>query len=112
VNPETLSLYPRRIGTNRPNPYTFPGAFDRLANPGYLQVYENRQCGAGGLPVPLTALGVDPAIIPPALNDLIANAIFNANGNGQTPAPPCELQPDFPTSHTHYPHVTALPPAG
>jgi phospholipid/cholesterol/gamma-HCH transport system substrate-binding protein len=110
VNPETLSLYPRRIGTNRPNPYTFPGAFTRLADPGFLQVYENRQCGAGGIPLPLSALGVNPALVPPALSTLIANTIFNANGGGATPAPPCELQPDFPTSNTHYPHVTALPP--
>jgi virulence factor Mce-like protein len=110
VNPETLSLYPRRLGTNRPNPYTFPGAFLRLANPGFLQVYENRQCGAGGIPLPLSSLGVNPALIPPVLNTLIANSIFNAQGGGATPAPPCELQPDFPTSNTHYPHVVALPP--
>src|SRR6185437_10255336 len=38
VNPETLSLYPRRLGSNRPNPYQFPEAFKRLASPGYLQV--------------------------------------------------------------------------
>ena len=50
VNPETLAVYPGRVGTNRPNPYTFPGAYKRLANPGFLQVYENRQCGAGGDP--------------------------------------------------------------
>jgi phospholipid/cholesterol/gamma-HCH transport system substrate-binding protein len=113
VNPETLSTYPRRIGTNRPNPYEFPGAFTRLANPGFLQVYENRQCGAGGIPVPLSSVGINPGLIPPALNSLIANSIFNANGGGGTPAPPCELQPDFTTlgGTTHYPHVVALPPA-
>jgi phospholipid/cholesterol/gamma-HCH transport system substrate-binding protein len=112
VNPETLSLYPRRLGTNRPNPYQFPGAFTRLANPGFLQVYENRQCGAGGIPLPLSSLGINPALVPPAISDLIANSIFNANGGGQTPAPPCELQPKFPTSNTQYPHVEALPPPG
>jgi ABC-type transporter Mla subunit MlaD len=113
VNPETLSLYPHRLGTNRPNPYQFPGAFKRLANPGYLQVYENRHCGAGGTPLPLSALGLDPTLIPPALNQLIANSIFNAQGGGQTPAPPCELQGKFTTPFggtTQYPHVTAYPP--
>src|SRR4051794_13474236 len=31
LNAENLAVYPKRIGTNRPNPYTYPGAFDRLA---------------------------------------------------------------------------------
>ena len=94
VNPETLSLYPRRIGSNRPNPYTFPGAFTRLNSPGYLQVYENRQCGAGGIPLPLSSLGVNPGLVP---------------------APPCQLQPDFTTKFggtSHYPHVVGYPPPG
>ena len=113
VNPETLAVYPRRVGTNRPNPYTFPGAYKRLASPGFLQVYENRQCGAAGIPLPLSALGVNPVLIPPALNTLIANSIFNAQGNGQTPAPPCEKQGKFTTNFggtNEYPHVVAYPP--
>jgi phospholipid/cholesterol/gamma-HCH transport system substrate-binding protein len=113
VNPETLAVYPGRVGTNRPNPYTFPGAYKRLANPGFLQVYEDRQCGAGGIPLPLSALGVNPVLIPPALNTLIANSIFNAQGNGQTPAPPCEKQGKFTTNFggtNQYPHVVAYPP--
>jgi len=114
VNPETLAVYPRRVGTNRPNPYHFPGAFERLANPGYLRVMENRHCGAAGIPLPLSSLGINPALIPPVLNTLIANTIFNAGGDGQTPAPPCELQPDFrtPGGVTQYPHVVAYPPGG
>ena len=31
ANPENLAVYPRRIGTNRPNPYEFPDAFKKLA---------------------------------------------------------------------------------
>ena len=113
VSPETLAVYPRRPGTNRPNPYTFPGAFKRLASPGFLQVYENRQCGAGGIPLPLSSLGVNPALIPPELNTLIANSIFNAQGNGVTPSPPCEKQGKFTTNFggtNEYPHVVAYPP--
>ncbi len=112
VNYETLALYPRRVGTNRPNPYHLPGSFERLARPGYLQVFENRQCGAGGIPLPLSSLGVNPALIPPALNTLIANTIFNAQGGGEAPAPPCELQPrfDLPGGRTQYPRVVAYPP--
>ena len=112
VNPENLALYPRRIGTNRPNPYHFPGDFQRLANPGFLQVFENRQCGAAGIPVPLSSLGVNLALIPPALNTLVANIIFNAQGGGVVPAPPCELQGKFTTTAgtTQYPRVAAYPP--
>jgi hypothetical protein len=113
VNPETLSVYPSRLGTNRPNPYIHPGGFKRLASPGYLQVYENRHCGAAGVPLPLAALGINPTLIPPALNTLIGNAIFNAGGSGGTPSPPCELQGKFTTNFggtTQYPHVVAYPP--
>ena len=31
LNPENLAVYPRRIGTNRPNAYTKPGNFTQLA---------------------------------------------------------------------------------
>jgi len=113
VGPETLAVYPSRVGTSRPNPYTFPGAYKRMSSPGFLQVYDNRHCGAGGIPLPLSALGVNPTLIPPALNTLIANSIFNAQGNGQTPTPPCELQGKFTTNFggtSQYPHVVAYPP--
>jgi phospholipid/cholesterol/gamma-HCH transport system substrate-binding protein len=113
VNPETLAIYPSRLSTNRPNPYYTPGAFKRLANPGFLQVYDNRKCGAAGIQLPLSALGSNPALIPPALNTLIGNAIFNAQGNGLTPAPPCEQQGKFTTNFggtNQYPHVVAYPP--
>src|SRR5215211_7227230 len=29
-NPENLAVYPRRLGTNRPNPYAQPGMFNKL----------------------------------------------------------------------------------
>jgi hypothetical protein len=75
-------------------------------------VFENRQCGAGGIPLPLSAVGVNPALIPPTINSLIGQAIFNAGGGGGTPAPPCVLAPDFttPGGTTHYPHVVVRPP--
>ena len=47
-NPEILAAYPRRIGTNRPNPYALPGAFDKLAErPRGLREPPLRPRGAG-----------------------------------------------------------------
>src|ERR1700754_463154 len=47
LNPENLAVYPRRLPTNRPNPYRFPGGFNEL-NSG-LPVYEDRQCTGSNL---------------------------------------------------------------
>ncbi|WP_028064785.1 MlaD family protein [Solirubrobacter soli] len=47
LNPENLAVYPKRLPTNRPNPYRLPGGFDEM-NQG-LSVYEDRQCTGGTL---------------------------------------------------------------
>jgi phospholipid/cholesterol/gamma-HCH transport system substrate-binding protein len=112
VVPEGLAVFPRRLGTNRPNAYMLPGGFRKLGRPA-PDVYENRHCGAAGIPLPLSSLGVNPALIPPAINTLIANSVFNAQGNGQIPAPPCNKQGPFTTNFggtSTYPHVVAYPP--
>jgi virulence factor Mce-like protein len=43
LGPESLALYPQRIGTDRANPYFKPGAFRALGNGG-LQVFSNSSC--------------------------------------------------------------------
>ncbi len=43
LNPENLAAYPRRIGSNRTNPYQLPGNFTKLASG--LESYETRHCG-------------------------------------------------------------------
>ncbi len=43
LNAENLAAYPRRIGSNRPNPYQLPGGYKKLSSG--LEVYENRHCG-------------------------------------------------------------------
>src|SRR4051795_11586682 len=51
INPENLAAYPTRIGSNRPNAYTFSGQFNALANlhagTGTPPLYETRHCGNG-----------------------------------------------------------------
>ena len=60
LNPENLAAYPKRLPTNRPNPYTQPGSFDQLRTG--LPSYETRQCTNG--PVP-TIDNVPTQVIPP-----------------------------------------------
>ena len=130
-NPENLAFYPRRIGSNRPNAYQFPTAFNRLANPGYLQVFEERGCGNGiptlisagalaGGTLPTGVLpGVLPEQLPTILPDQLRNLIdqFAFKGGSGIPAPPCERQPKFPSlgaidEQTDYPHVYPDAPTG
>jgi len=46
LNPETLAVYPRRIGSNRTNPYMKPGGYRNLGSGGLLS-YDTRHCGNG-----------------------------------------------------------------
>jgi len=59
ANPENLAVYPRRIGTNRPNPYQHPNAFANLRQG--LAQYETRHCGQG-VPTLVTSLAQVPAV--------------------------------------------------
>src|SRR5215207_1877982 len=117
LNLENLAAYPRRIGTNRPNPYQLPGGYRRLAQ--FLQVYEGRHCGrpdptiaaappaVPGAPVPVPT-PVPPSVsgITPELLEQITQFVLPPGG---VPAPPCEYQNKFTTGGeiTRYPHVTA-----
>jgi phospholipid/cholesterol/gamma-HCH transport system substrate-binding protein len=43
IGPESLAVYPQRVGSNRANPYFQPGAFRSLANGG-LSVFSTANC--------------------------------------------------------------------
>ena len=99
VNPENFAVYPRRIGTNRPNPYMFPRGFDQL--PQGMPQYETRQCGRGTPTIANPLLD----ILPQALQDNIQKYAFGAqSGVG---APPCKQQDKYTTSGetSQFPHV-------
>ncbi|MDA0169853.1 MCE family protein [Solirubrobacter taibaiensis] len=79
LNPENLAVYPNRLPTNRPNPYTLPNHFDQIATG--LPVYEDRQCNAGNLLPSITNTPIDlvnnvvdavPTVIPPLVPGLPA----------------------------------------
>jgi phospholipid/cholesterol/gamma-HCH transport system substrate-binding protein len=103
-NPENLALYPRRIGSNRPNPYPFPDSFAQLAQ-GMAQ-YETRQCGAGEPTLAQTTVDNVLSLAPQPLASIVGKPadqvvqdiqqfVFGGGPNGAVPAPPCKLQPDF-----------------
>src|SRR3954447_15384728 len=83
LNAENLAVYPRRLPTNRPNPYRLPGGFDQI-NQG-LPVYENRQCSATNLMPTITNA---PAELPNA-----AGGIVSLPPIGLPPIPQIPLTP-------------------
>ena len=94
LNPEVLAAYPKRIGSNRPNPYTMPGAFTQLGT-GAFPEFETRQCGRG---VPVISQQVDPLLsllIPQALLDRLEQFADPVTSAGQVPAPTCNQQGPF-----------------
>jgi phospholipid/cholesterol/gamma-HCH transport system substrate-binding protein len=134
LNPENLAVYPRRVGTNRPNAYMQPRGSDDL--PRGMAVYEDRHCGnpvpgavndppllpqlptpelpsVPGLPVPVPSVVPD---LPTAeemqalVDDDLLDRIFRfAYNSGSVPAPPCRKQAPFTYGGdtSQYPHVTA-----
>ncbi|MEA2445516.1 MAG: phospholipid/cholesterol/gamma-HCH transport system substrate-binding protein [Thermoleophilales bacterium] len=126
INPENLAAYPRRIATNRPNPYTAPGLHD--LHP--LKVFGTYACGTAAIP-PLAPPGTPPPDplplpiapgapglpaptpptdqLPSALRDLINTYAYN---NGNPTAPPCVEQDPlggFIGQTGKYPHIVKAP---
>jgi phospholipid/cholesterol/gamma-HCH transport system substrate-binding protein len=112
LNPENLAVYPRRIGSNRPNAYAKPGNFDQLRRG--LPVFENRHCSSGvptitnvpaPTPLPLP-VPIPTDLIPAQLLDQIIEFGFAGRPGSQT-AVPCRLQGPytFGGETTQYPHV-------
>ena len=121
LNPENLAVYPRRIGTNRPNAYQKPNNFTQLGRG--LPVFENRHCGRPvptitNLPVPsppVPGLPTLPPLTPAESKELVPDELlarvtryaFAGNPGGAVPAPPCRWQGryNFGGEVTQYPHV-------
>jgi phospholipid/cholesterol/gamma-HCH transport system substrate-binding protein len=104
LNPEMLAQYPKRLPTNRTNPYPFPG--DSLNLKDGLASFETRQCNG-------EAVTQDPTLGPAvagALTDTLRAGIlkFALNG-GNVTAPPCKQQARFSINGkiTRFPQVPA-----
>jgi phospholipid/cholesterol/gamma-HCH transport system substrate-binding protein len=108
-SPEGLSIYPKRLATNRSNPYRVRGGLNAL--PTGLASFETRQCASGPRPVPNLPPDL-PSIVgnlTPQAGQLILQLAFN-NDPANVPAPPCRAQGPIPGFGTDYPHVLAEPP--
>jgi virulence factor Mce-like protein len=108
VNPESLAAYPRRLPTNRNNPYTEPGGYSKLASEGHLEVFGSYLCTGGGSPPAPVA---PPPPLSPDVVPLISQFVFGQPANAGA-APPCD--PQAPLGRLVgqgglYPRLQALP---
>jgi len=103
MSPESLAVYPVRIGTNRANPYFKPGAFRSL---GGLQVFNSSSCSN---PVPSVSGPANGTIPQSLIEQIIQFKVANAP---ETPnavaAPACNQQAPFTFNGqtSQFPHVT------
>jgi phospholipid/cholesterol/gamma-HCH transport system substrate-binding protein len=87
LNPENLAAYPRRLPSNRSNPYSEPGAYDQLARG--LPVFGRYLCDQAG---PAAVLPLAGGLLPEALRTAIETFGFAGEASGVVPAPPCRPQ--------------------
>jgi phospholipid/cholesterol/gamma-HCH transport system substrate-binding protein len=88
LNPEVMTGYPNRLATNRNNPYTEPGAYDRLGQRRPLPVFGSHLCTS------------NPTPNPPAPNEFLTERlaseiqkfVFGFGTDNAGRAPPCEPQ--------------------
>jgi phospholipid/cholesterol/gamma-HCH transport system substrate-binding protein len=108
MNPEIMTGYQNRLGTNRSNPYTEPGAYDRLARGEPLPVFGSYLCTSNPTPTP-----------PPPnehmterLASEIQRFVFGIGTGNEGRAPPCVEQAPLGRlvgQPGRYPHVQPLP---
>jgi virulence factor Mce-like protein len=107
VNPEMMTGWPFRLGSNRSNPYTEPGGYDKLRTEGHLEVFGSYLCTSR--PTPPT----------PEPNEFLSQLvvsqidlfIFGGDQN-RGKAPPCD--PQAPLGRVigqagMFPHLEPLP---
>jgi phospholipid/cholesterol/gamma-HCH transport system substrate-binding protein len=118
VNPEALATYPKRIASNRSNPYFQPLGYLDLARGG-LKVFGSYLCTTN--PVPTVVQTIDPLLpgvgavtnlISPETFALIDRFVYGGNGPANVASPPCREQAPLGNligQSGRYPHVTQAP---
>jgi phospholipid/cholesterol/gamma-HCH transport system substrate-binding protein len=107
VNPEMMAAWPFRLGTNRSNPYTEPGGYDKLRTEGHLEVFGSYLCTSR--PTPPTP-EPNEFLAPSVIAD-INTFVFGGDVN-RDKAPPCD--PQAPLGRLvgqpgMFPHLERLP---
>jgi phospholipid/cholesterol/gamma-HCH transport system substrate-binding protein len=106
LNPENLAIYPKRIASNRSNPYVAPLGYKDLP----IKVFGKYLCTTN--PVPTIAPGSVGDLLPQGLNDLIERFAYGSAGSN-IPAPPCDEQAPLGNligQSGKYPHIEQLAP--
>jgi phospholipid/cholesterol/gamma-HCH transport system substrate-binding protein len=105
LEPEGLSVYQQRIGTNRANAYPQPGVFRSLASG--LQVFSSASCANSAPSLSGPPLGtITQSVIEQLIEDHVVNAPESASN--VVAAPACNQQGPFTFNGetSQYPHVT------
>jgi virulence factor Mce-like protein len=113
MNPEIMAGFPSRLSTNRSNPYSEPGAYNRLKAFQPLPVFGSYLCTA--TPVPDAPAAVEP-YWPQTLVDRVNEFVYGGAAN-KGRAPPCVAQaplgeqpiPSLSGQTGAYPHLQPLP---
>jgi virulence factor Mce-like protein len=104
LSPESLALYPNRIGTDRSNPYFHTGAFRSLTTG--LPVFDGSACANSAPSVSGPASEtISESVIEQIIQFKVANKPGQAN---EVAAPPCSQQGPFTFNGqtSQFPHVT------
>jgi virulence factor Mce-like protein len=105
LNPENLAIYPKRIATNRSNPYNEPLGYKTLPE----KVFGKYLCTTN--PVPTIAPDQVGDLLPQTLLDLVDRFAYQ-NVGPAIPSPPCDEQAPLGNQigqSGRFPHVTAEP---
>jgi phospholipid/cholesterol/gamma-HCH transport system substrate-binding protein len=107
LNPEIMTGYRNRLGTNRYNPYTEPGAYDRLAQGQPLPVFGEYLCTSNPTPTPPPPN----EYLSQRLAGEIQKFVFGIGTENEGRAPPCVEQAPLGRvvgQPGRYPHVEPL----
>jgi virulence factor Mce-like protein len=101
LSPESLSYYPRPLGSSRLNPYGAPGKLvDDLTSGG--SIFGTGPCPVGNVAIPTTA---DSESLVPRIQEFA----FRTTDRNAVPSPACKVQGTYPGSATSFPQLLAEP---
>jgi phospholipid/cholesterol/gamma-HCH transport system substrate-binding protein len=101
LNPETLTFYPRPLGTSRLNPYRAAGSIVESLKSGG-SILGSGPCPVGNVAMPAAT---DPATLLP----LIEPFVFRTSDANAVATPGCKIQGNFPGFDTSFPQLRAEP---